>query len=201
MFIKIQKKLNYILLFEIIFNLLLLAGLFYLFELKQWNKAILVIILLLLSIMSYVLFKFLESHLEYIEITRMVKKNQVALAQIIKAKRYKEFKDSKKRVHYIYQLDIYVLTNSGNKIKTKIFESMYSDPNGILPAYVYVTYNGDQSKIGIISNFMLSSSPNLRETIQSYEEKYSPNYVMAVRSNGIELCSVKDYLKRNADAL
>lgn len=201
MFIEIQKKLNYILLFLIIFSLFIYIGLFYIFQVNNWNQILLVCIFLVFSLFTYILFTVLESHFEYIEIFKMVKKEQIALARIEKIQKYKKVKDSKRKIHSVYELNITVLPETGKSFETRIYESVLSDLNIIIPAFVYVTYKGDDNKIGIVSNFVLSAFPHLRNKIQLYEEKYNPNYVVSVRTNGIELYSVKDYLNRNETAL
>ena len=201
MFIEIQKKLNYILLFLIIFSIFIYIGLFYIFQVNNWNQILLVCIFLVLSLFTDILFTGLESHFEYIEIVKMVKKEQIALARIEKIQKYKKVKDSKRKIHSVYELNITVLPETGKSFETRIYESVLSDLNIIIPAFVYVTYKGDDNKIGIVSNFVLSAFPHLRNKIQLYEEKYNPNYVVSVRTNGIELYSVKDYLNRNETAL
>lgn len=201
MFIEIQKKLNYILLFAIIFNLFIYIVLFYIFQLNKLNQILLFCIFLFFSLFTYFLFTVLESNLEYIEILKMVKKGQIALARIEKIQKYRKVKDSKRTIHDVYELNITVLPETGNCFETRIYESIRSDLNIIIPAFVYVTYKGDDNKIGIASNFILSSFPQLSKKIQLYEEKYNPNYIFSVRTNGIELYSVKDYLNRNETAL
>lgn len=194
MYIEIQKKINRYMIISFIIVSSLTLFLIWLFHVNHYSKSILILCIFLLFMLMNLYIRFLEKNLEYHTLYKMLSQQHIALAKINAAHFYKEIRDSNFKKQYIYVLDIDLFTQDQKKIKTKIYENMYSDDFHAFPGYVYVTYQGSSSYIGVIPTMLLSMSPQLEPIIKQYEKTYDIHYIMVIRKNGLSFKKMQDIL-------
>lgn len=194
MYIEIQRMINKVMIIIFMITLLILVTGYYFSSLYHWNKVYLFVLFFVVLIMNYTVIRFLEKNLEYHQIYKMLNRGDIALCQIKNAKFYKESRDSRFQKQFIYELDVKIITQDNQVIKTKIFESLLDTHFNCLPGYVYVTFDSHQRMIGIIPTFLLNMTPSISPIVKKYEDQYEIKYIAAMRKQGLVLKSMQEVM-------
>lgn len=192
MYLTIQKKSNLISFLTLLVTAALLYGISHLISTHtDWGIVITVLCFACVIVVIYLFLSILIKNLENIIIFKMIGKKQIALAKVKPGKLYKTGKDLFFINHEIYSFEAEIYTQDGEKKNVTIYEDVKDSNFSALPAYVYVTYNGNENKIGIVPNFYISLKPKLKDIVTKYEELYKPRYIQAVKHRGLTLKSFK----------
>lgn len=192
MYLTIQKKSNLITLLTFLVTAAILYGISNLISTHtDWGMLVTIIIFICVVLLVYLFLSILVRNLENILIFKMLGKKQIALAKVSKGKLYKSYRDMFFVNHEIYSFVSEIYTQDGEKKQITLYEDVKSNDFSALPGYLYVTYNGNKNKIGIIPTFYIYLKPTLKDIVQKFEKTYKPHYVEAIKHNGMTINAFK----------
>lgn len=192
MYLTIRKKSNIIILLTFLVTAAILYGISHLISTyTNWGMVVTIIIFICVVLFIYLFLSILIRNLENIVIFKMLGKKQIALAKVNKGKLYKTYRDMFFANHEIYSFVAEIYTPTGEKKQVTLYEDVKKTDFSPLPGYLYVTYNGNENKIGIVPTFYIYLKPTLKEIVQKYEETYKPRYVEAIKHKGLSINSFK----------
>lgn len=192
MYLTIRKKSNLITLLTFLVTAAILYGLFYLISTRtNLGMLVTIIIFICVVLLFYTFLSILIRNLENIIIFKMLGKKQIALAKVSKGKLYKSYRDMFFVNHEIYSFVSEIYTQDGEKKQITLYEDVKSNDFSALPGYVYVTYNGNENKVGIIPTFYIYLKPTLKDIVQKFENTYKPHYVEAIKHKGMTINAFK----------
>ena len=192
MYLTIRKKSNLITLLTFLVTASILYGISNLISTHtDWGMLVTIIIFICVVLLVYLFLSILVRNLENILIFKMLGKKQIALAKVSKGKLYKSYRDMFFVNHEIYSFVSEIYTQDGEKKQITLYEDVKSNDFSALPGYLYVTYNGNENKIGIIPTFYIYLKPTLKDIVQKFEKTYKPHYVEAIKHNGMTINAFK----------
>lgn len=192
MYLSIRKTSNIITFFAFIIIAAVLYGIAHIISAASSGRILLILIIFLCIILLFHLFlSILIKNLENIIIFRMISKKQIALAQVKPGTFYRSYRDILFKTHEIYSFPAEIYTQDGKTMQVTIYEDVKKTDFSYLPGYLYVTYSGNEKKIGIIPTFYIYLKPSLKEIVQKYEADCHPHYVEAIKHQGLSINSFK----------
>lgn len=195
MFITIQKRMNMILTVLFMLTAIILYLTYYLISSYiDWGFLGILIAFIVIIIIIHLILSFIESHIETYTIHKMISKKKIALAKLKSATFYKTHRDMYFKIHNIYKIDIELYSQDGKVHNYSIYEDVAHDDFLTLPAYVYVTYDNNEQRIGIVPTFVLFMTPIVKDIVKTYEEQYKPHYVEVLKKQGLTLRPFKKKL-------
>lgn len=192
MYLTIRKKTNLIILLTFLVTALILYGIAHLIS-TYTNLGIVAIIIcfICMILLVHLFLSIFIRNLENMTIFKMIGNKQIALAKIKKGTLYKSYRDIFFTNHEIYAFEAEIYTQTGEKKPVTLYEDVKKTDFSPLPAYLYVTYNGNKNKIGIVPTFYIYLKPSLKDIIQKYEADYNPRYAEAIKHRGLTINSFK----------
>lgn len=195
MYITIQQKINKIMILLLIITVSILIGFYFLYIKHIIDMLMLILSFIVLIFIFNYMIRFLEQNLEHHTIYKMLKNRQFALATIQNVEFYKKLRDSTFKNQYVYRFHIQIKTLDSKIIETDIYENINDQRIDCLPGDVYVTYDGNLKKVGIIPTLMLQMMIEIEDEVRKYETKYQTNYIVAVRNKGLSIRSISEVMK------
>lgn len=195
MYIYIQQKINKFMILLLLCIVVILLGFCFLFKNHLINTITFVILFVLITFMFNYIIRFLEQNLEHHTIYKMLKRKQIALATIQSIEFYKESRDSSFTKKFIYKLHILMKTTESEVIEIDIYENIRDSQIDCLPGDVYVTFDKELKRIGIIPTLMIQMTPEIEPEIRHFEKMYETHYIVAIRKKGLSLKSITNVMK------
>lgn len=199
--LKINRKLNFILL---IYTVLLLGVIIFLVVNRDiWdnNRMTIIVTLIVASTLFLVMFKYYEANYDKKIINKMTSNGNIALARIEKGTFNRIIKDSNNRKYTIWDLNV-TLYDQNNEVHKMTFSEKFASTQTSIPnGFIYVTYDTDKPEaVFIIPNMLLGAFENIPPIIQNYEKTVKDiRYLNVYFTKGIVLETFKESLRKKQE--
>lgn len=143
-------------------------------------------IFIALTGICYVAIRAVVRHTEAVMIHSMVASGKVALARVERVTPLRDVRDFCLAKHHLFTFDLTVFTDAGEELACTVVEDIVEGVDRPAPGtFFYVTYDGDPEHTGIVPTINIYVSPQLKERVRAYEERWHPRYLEVLRSNGL----------------
>ena len=176
-----------------------IAGIVLLFKNKDlWleNKVIVICIFVAFILLTTFIYAYLDLNADRNIVRKAVKNGDVAMAKIIDGTFVRFGRDARLRNHVYWKLNAELIDDDMKKTKITIIEKFSLHQTKIPTGHVYVTYDPKHlNNCLIIPNVIISSIPEYKVLVDTYEKEIKPTYLNAYYNDGLIIQSYKDSIK------
>ena len=202
--LKINQRLNQILIIMLLTNLPIIAYLvFFNYSLLQENLLTVAIILFLYNSAWSLLFKMLEINWDKRMIQKMAINKQVAIANITKAEKYTALKDSSGHHYNIWQFNVIYWDQEMKAHEGVLFDKLNPSVEEVPLGTVYITFDPTKPlRKFILQNIIVGNIPSLQPLVTKYENNKTINikYLNVYYNKGLVIETFKQSLKASKEA-
>jgi len=175
--LKINHRLNQILIFMLLSNVLIIGGIaLWNYHFILDNLVIFTVIMFIYNLLWSLGFMMLEINWDKRMIQKMAIKGEIALANITKAEKYTAMKDSRGKHYNIWKFEVNYWDQEMKKHNAVLFDKLNATVEAVPLGTVYIT--NDESKPlrrFILQNIIIGNITSLRPLVLKYENNKAIN--------------------------
>ena len=197
--LKINHRLNQLLLLMLLSNVFIIGGLaIFNFELIKNNLLLFSIIVFLFNSVFTIFFKVLEVNWDKRLMQKMAIKGQIAIANIKKAEKYTAMKDSGGNHYTIWRFDVIYWDHDMKRHEAVLFDKLNPTISEVPLGTVYIT-NDEAKPLNrfILQNVIIGNIPTLQPIVAKYESNKAINirYLSVYYNKGLVIETFKSSMK------
>ncbi len=198
--LKIYRRSTIILSIVMAIDILAIVMLFKTSALWRENR-LLVIFLFILGTMAIMMaYTWYDLNASKRLIMRKVRRGEVAMAKIIDGSFVRFGRDAKFKNHVYWKLNVDIIDNDMNWIRTTIIEKFATEQTKIHPGFVFVTYDEKHPENSlIIPNMIIASIPEYKPLVDDYEKAIHPTYLNVYYKVGLVVEDYKETMRKEKE--
>jgi len=160
------------------------------------NKYAVIFGFVIFALLSTMVFAYFDLNAGINYVRKAVRNGDVAMAKIKGGSFVRFARDARLKNYVYWKLDAELYDDDMKKHDISIIEKFSTHQTKIPTGFVYVTYDPNRLNDSlIIPNVIISSIPEYKNLVDTYEKEIKPTYLNAYYKNGLILQSYKDSIK------